>query len=87
MYRRDQGGCEAVVEKGVPEDAAREFLFGHMRIEFGIVFGYTDFPFSDGAQQAMEEARDEIFQPDWKENVFDIEQVEASTRRIASNDD
>ena len=80
-------GCDTVVEKGVPEEAAREFLFGHMRIELGIIFGYTDFPFSDGAQQAMKEARDEIFKPDWKEKVFDGEQVEASTKRIASSDD
>ena len=76
-------GYERVVEMGVPEDAAREFLFGHLRIELGIVFGYTDFPFSDGALQAVEEGRDEIFRSGWEDRVFEPESVRASAERIA----
>jgi hypothetical protein len=79
-------GYEHVVEMGVPEDAAREMLFGHLRIEFGIVFGFTDFPFSDGAQQAIREAKSEIFRSDWEDRVFDVENVQESTERIVSSD-
>ena len=79
-------GYEKVVEMGVPEQAAKDMLFGHLRIELGIVFGYTDFPFSDGAQQAIVEAREQIFRQNWDEWVFDIENVKESTERIANAD-
>lgn len=79
-------GYEHAVEMGVPEDAARAMLFGHMRIEFGIIFGFTDFPFSDGAQQAIKEAKPEIFQADWKDRVFDLQNVQRSTEAIANAD-
>jgi hypothetical protein len=79
-------GYERVVEMGVPEDAAREFLFGHLRIELGIVFGYTDFPFSDGALQAVEEGREEIFRSDWEDRVFTPENVRASAERIVGSE-
>jgi hypothetical protein len=80
-------GYDRVVEMGVPEDAAREFLFGHLRIELGIIFGYTDFPFSDGAQQAVEEAKADLFHPDWEERVFGIERVQRSAESIVNADD
>lgn len=79
-------GYEHAVEMGVPEDAAREMLFGHLRIEFGIVFGFTDFPFSDGAQQVIEEAKSDIFRSDWKERVFDVQNIQESTELIANAD-
>lgn len=79
-------GLERVVEMGVPEPAAREFLFGHVRIDIGIIFGYADFPFSDGAQRAIEEAKADIVREDWEERVFDTANVKESTRRIADGD-
>ena len=80
-------GLERAVEMGVPEDAAREFLFGHVRIEMGIVFGYTDFPFSDGAQEAVEAAKRDIFVDDWEDRVFDLENVRESAAEIATPSD
>lgn len=79
-------GYERAVEMGVPEDAAREMLFGHLRIELGIIFGYTDFPFSDGAQQAVEVAKKEILHPDWENRVFDTPNVQQSVEEIADAD-
>lgn len=78
-----QESYEEVVDRGVPEEAAREFLFGHMRIELGIVFGYTDFPFSDGAQEAIEQARAVMLQSGWKRQIFSDEAVGESTQQIA----
>lgn len=75
-------GYERVVKMGVPEDAAREFLFGHLRIEFGIVFGFTEFPFSDSALQAVDEGREEIFQPNWEDRVFNTDNIQESVKRI-----
>jgi hypothetical protein len=79
-------GYDRVVDMGVPEDAARAFLFGHLRIELGIIFGYTDFPFSDGAQQAIEEARRDLFHSNWEERAFGIENVQESAEAIADTD-
>lgn len=76
-------GYQRVVDAGVPEEAARSFLFGHFRIELGIVFGFTDFPFSDGAQDAIERAREDIFTDDWEDSIFSPDSVARSTERIA----
>lgn len=79
-------GLDRAVEMGVPEQAAQDFLFGHLRIDFGIIFGLTDFPFSDGAQHAISEAKDEMFVDDWEDRIFDTERVRESTAEIASPD-
>lgn len=79
-------GLERAVDLGVPEEAAREFLFGHIRIETGVIFGEAGFPLSDAAEAAVEDAMDEIFVDDWTDRVFDIEQIEASVADIATPD-
>jgi ketol-acid reductoisomerase len=75
-------GMEEIVDAGVPEQAARDFLMGHMRIEIAIIFGMADFPFSDAAQRKIEEARGELLQEDWKE-VLTVERTRESVRDIA----
>ena len=80
-------GRDRAVDMGVPEEAADAMLFGHLRIELGIIFGYTDFPFSDGAQQAIEAAKQEIFKEDWEDRVFDIENIQKSVNSIAGTDE
>lgn len=79
-------GYRHAVDAGVPEEAARDFLFGHFRIEFGIVFGFTDFPFSDGAQEAIARAREDIFADDWEAEIFSQENVARSTEEIVADD-
>jgi hypothetical protein len=74
-----------VIEMGVPEEAARAFLFGHIRIELAIIFGFAGFPFSDGAKLAIEKARPRIFQPGWQENVMNIENIQQSVREITDH--
>lgn len=80
-------GRDRAVAMGVPEEAADAMLFGHLRIELGIIFGYTDFPFSDGAQQAIEKAKREIFRDDWEDRVFEIENIQQSVNEIASSNE
>jgi D-apionate oxidoisomerase len=53
-----------------------------MRIEMAIIFGMAGFPFSEGAKLAIAKAKDRIFRADWKENVFDIENVKKSVLEI-----
>lgn len=79
-------GMEQAVEMGVPEEAARAFLMGHLRIAIAIEFDEAGFPYSDGAEHAIEEARDEIFREDWKENIFDRQRIAESADDIATPD-
>lgn len=78
-----QEAYERTVDMGVPEQAARDFLFGHFRVELGIIFGFTDFPFSDGAQEAIEDTKRDIFVPDWQERVFSEKRLNEVTSDIA----
>jgi hypothetical protein len=72
------------VKLGVPEDAAREFLLGHLKVELGIVFRlFEGATFSDGAIQAIEEAKRTLFQPDWKK-VFQRDEWMKSIRSITA---
>lgn len=72
---------EEAVRRGVPAEAAREFALGHMNINVGILFGYLDAQFSDGAKLAVERAKQNIFQPDWKK-VFELENVLKEVKAI-----
>jgi D-apionate oxidoisomerase len=73
---------DKAVEMGVPEEAAREFFFGHIRIELAIIFGFAGFPFSDGAKLAIKNAYDNIFLPDWKDRIMQIEPLKRSVADI-----
>lgn len=70
------------IRMGVPEQAAWDFVLGHIRIELAIIFGYAGFPFSDGAKLAIEKAQSRIFRPDWKRNVLSIEAIQRQVREI-----
>ncbi|HEX7900313.1 MAG TPA: phosphogluconate dehydrogenase C-terminal domain-containing protein [Planctomycetota bacterium] len=67
---------EESIRRGVPREAARDFLLGHLNIELAIVFEEVGTPFSDGAKKAIETAKSQIFKDDWK-RVFD----EANVRK------
>lgn len=81
MYMIREAIDEAV-KKGVPADAARAFILGHMNINTAILFGYLDINFSDGALLAVERAKPLLFNPNWRE-IFEhdnvMEQVKAIT--------
>ncbi len=72
---------QEAVRRGVPEEAARQFILGHMNVNVGILFKYIDAELSDGAKLAVARARERIFQPDWK-RVFEPENVMAEVKAI-----
>ena len=74
-------GMDEVVQRGVPAEAARDFMLGHMGIFTGILFGFYDAQVSDGAKKAAARARDQIFQPDWKK-IFEQENVMKEIKAI-----
>jgi D-apionate oxidoisomerase len=75
---------EEAVKHGVPPEAARQFILGHMNVNVGILFKYIDAELSDGAKLAVTRARERIFQPDWKK-VFEPENVMAEVKAITQS--
>jgi hypothetical protein len=76
---------DEAVNRGVPREAARDFLLGHLKVELGIVFQeFEGATFSDGALQAISEAKRRLFRPDWK-SVFEPEAMMESIRQIAGS--
>jgi D-apionate oxidoisomerase len=72
---------DEAISRGVPAQAARDFLMGHINIALAVAFDEIDWDFSAGAKMAIEDAKRDIFQPDWKK-VFDEENIRASIRNI-----
>ena len=74
---------DEAVRRGVPEQAAHDFMIGHLNIEPAIAFGI--FPggvFSDGALHAIDKARPVIFRQGWMDAVFDPDAVMQSVKDI-----
>lgn len=75
---------DEAVRRGVPKEAAWDFILGHLKVEIGIVFEmFPGAKFSDGALKAIERAKHDLFQPDWKK-VFEPEAVARSIDEIAT---
>jgi hypothetical protein len=77
---------DEAIARGVPAEAARDFLLGHIHIDLAIFFGDLDWQLSAGAQRAMAEAKAQIFQPDWRK-VFEPEALRASVAKITGQGD
>ncbi|HWR22996.1 MAG TPA: phosphogluconate dehydrogenase C-terminal domain-containing protein [Feifaniaceae bacterium] len=73
---------DACVEQGVPRDAVMAFVMGHLKVQFGVLFDYAGFPFSDGANLALKNAMDVIFKPGWIENIMSRDAVDRSVYEI-----
>jgi hypothetical protein len=74
-------GLDEAVRRGVPRDAARAFLMGHINIQLAITFGEIDARYSDGALKMLREAQEKLFRPDWR-RVFEPEAVRAQLESI-----
>ncbi len=68
-------GMEEIIARGVPREAAREFLMGHINIQLAVLF--KELPnavFSDAANKALTRGRSILFKDDWKQ-IFKPENV------------
>jgi D-apionate oxidoisomerase len=72
------------IRRGVPAEAARDFLMGHINIALAVAFDEIEWDFSAGAKTAIEEAKKDIFQPDWKK-VFEPESLRQSVANITGD--
>lgn len=72
---------EEAIARGVPREAARDFLIGHMNILAAVTFGEVQGVFSDACNKAIIFGKETILKPDWK-RLFEPEEIIASVRRI-----
>ena len=75
--------ADEAIRRGVPQQAAFDFMLGHLTIELAIAFGiFPEGKFSDGALHAIAKAKPLIFRDDWLERVFAPEAVLKSVQDI-----
>lgn len=72
---------DEVVSRGVPAEAARDFLLGHMNILGAVIFKEQPGVFSDACNKAIQFGKPMLMRDDWK-RVFEPEEIIASIRRI-----
>ena len=72
---------DEVVARGVPAEAARDFLLGHMNILGAVIFKEQPGVFSDACNKAIQYGKPMLMRDDWK-RVFEPEEIAASIRRI-----
>jgi hypothetical protein len=69
------------VRRGVPKEAARDFLLGHMNVLGAVIFEEVQGVFSDACNKAIEFGKPVLMRDDWK-RVFEPEEIAASIQRI-----
>jgi hypothetical protein len=69
------------VRRGVPKEAARDFLLGHMNVLGAVIFEEVPGVFSDACNKAIEFGKPVLMKDDWK-RVFEPEEIAASIQRI-----
>lgn len=74
---------DRAVEKGVPREAAMDFMLGHLGIEMGLLFEDHPGRFSDGAILAIEKAMPRIFRDDWLD-VLEPDEIMQSVKDICN---
>jgi D-apionate oxidoisomerase len=72
---------EEAIRRGVPRAAAEDFMHGHIKVELGVAFGRTAFPFSDGALLISDYGAKKLLNPDWQ-RLFEADSVREQTQMI-----
>ena len=73
---------DEAVARGVPEQAAHDFILGHLNVLIAIQFGkLPGAQLSDPAKKAVERSKRELFTPDWKK-VFEPDAILESIHMI-----
>lgn len=76
-------GYETIVARGVPAEAARDFVLGHLRIQIAVLFGEVNGTFSDAAYKISKRAKPVLFREGWK-RIFDLDDIREQVRDITT---
>ena len=74
-------GYDRVVAKGVPAEAARDFVLGHLRIQIAVLFGEVNGTFSDAAYKISKRAKPALFKEGWQK-IFEMSDIREQVRDI-----
>ncbi len=74
-------GFDRIVELGVPEAAARDFVLGHLRIQIAVLFKEVNGTFSDAAYKISRRAKPILFREDWK-SIFEMDDIRQQVKDI-----
>ena len=74
-------GHDRLVAAGVPSDAVRDFVLGHLRIQIAVLFGETSGTFSDAAYKISKRAKQTLFKEGWQK-IFEMSDIREQVRDI-----
>lgn len=76
-------GYDRIIEKGVPADAARDFVLGHLRIQIAVLFKEVNGTFSDAAYKISKRAKPILFKDGWQK-IFEMDDIKEQVRDITN---
>jgi hypothetical protein len=76
-------GYDRIIELGVPESAARDFVLGHLRIQMAVLFKEVNGTFSDAAYKISKRAKPIIFKENWKK-IFEMTDIRDQIKDITA---
>lgn len=76
-------GYDKVLNLGVPEPAARDFVLGHLRIQIAVLFNEVNGTFSDAAYKISKRARPILFKENWQ-RIFEMEDIKEQVKDITA---
>ena len=74
-------GHDRLVAAGVPADAVRDFVLGHLRIQIAVLFGEVNGTFSDAAYKISKRAKPVLFKEGWQK-IFELPDIREQVRDI-----
>lgn len=77
-------GYDRIVQLGVPEAAARDFVLGHLRIQIAVLFKEVNGTFSDAAYKISKRAKPILFREGWQK-IFEMDDIRAQVRDITNS--
>ncbi|WP_420458772.1 phosphogluconate dehydrogenase C-terminal domain-containing protein [Neolewinella sp.] len=81
--KKIRDGLDLVVAKGVPREAARDFILGHINIQLAVLFGELPIQFSDAAVKALNRAESILFKEGW-EQIFEMDNIHEQIAAITT---
>lgn len=79
-------GHDRLVAAGVPKEAVRDFVLGHLRIQIAVLFGEVNGTFSDAAYRISKRAKPVLFKEGWQK-IFELDDIREQVRDITASNE
>jgi len=74
-------GHDRLLAAGLPKEAVRDFVLGHLRIQIAVLFGEVNGTFSDAAYKISARAKPVLFKEGWQK-IFEMSDIREQVRDI-----